>query len=226
MNYPSLGLMRLLADGILSGRPAWWRRHRRVALFAGIAILQSSSVVIAAEKAPATIDGAGLMMASAMPMAHGQETQNTTTVTFNRRAARIPFGDVLHLIGIDHVWISTPDGTAAGMGDARGVPQSELPLIPMKVVDHTGQIPTARHRFSGVDRAAIATYMKPGQKLGPWMPLVNDCIGWAWKAIYNSRPHDIYSNLGPPGKMTSVLRHKNVVVYADGSIHAPGEQGF
>ena len=163
-------------------------------------------------------------MADSTPLpAQERALSGTTTVTFNRRAAKIPFGRLFHLFGIDHVWISTPDCAAAGFGDASGVPQSELPLVKMSIVDHRGQIPNATHQFHGVDKQAIATYTRIGSRQGRWMPLLNDCIGWALTAIFNSTPHDIYIQRGPNGHNLPILTHRHVVAYADGSIHSPAE---
>jgi len=199
-------------------------RRKEIGMFVvSISILQSPSGAAAGETVQEQNDLTARVVVPASPIVSDKSEGTTVTVIYNRRAAQVPFGGLFHLVGIDHVWISTPDGATAGMGDARGVPQSELPLVPMKVVDHTGQVANATHKFTGVDRAAIATYMKPGQRLGPWIPLLNDCIGWALNAIYNSRPHNIYLRIGPVGRVTQVLLHRNVVVYADGSIHSPGE---
>jgi RHS repeat-associated protein len=139
----------------------------------------------------------------------------TTTVTLNSRAADIPGGQLLHDAGVNHEWISTPDGTDVGMGTAKGVPQSDAPGVKTQVVDHTGQVPTSTQTFTGVNKAALATYTQVGTPTGRWVPGVNDCNTWAHNAINQSTPHDIYPGL--PG-ISAVLYH-NAVVYADGSIH-------
>jgi RHS repeat-associated protein len=146
-----------------------------------------------------------------------QQSSNstTTTVTLNSRPADIPGGQLLHDVGVNHEWISTPDGTDVGMGTAKGVPQSDAPGVQTQVVDHTGQVPTSTQTFTGVDKAALATYTQVGTPTGRWVPGVNDCNTWAHNAINQSTPHDIYSGL--PG-ISAVLYH-NAVVYADGSIH-------
>lgn len=156
------------------------------------------------------------------PMAQ-QQNQNstTTTVTLNSRPANIPGGQLLHDAGVNHEWISTPDGTDVGMGTAQGVPQSDAPGVQTQVVDHTGQVPTSTQTFTGVNKAALATYTKVGTPTGRWVPGVNDCNTWAHGAINNSTPHDITMTnpmaVGPP-----IVLYHNVVVYADGSIHSPG----
>ena len=74
------------------------------------------------------------------PLTAQQQSSNstTTTVTLNSRQANIPGGQLLHDAGINHEWISTPDGTDVGMGTAKGVPQSDAPGVETQVVDHTG----------------------------------------------------------------------------------------
>jgi len=53
----------------------------------------------------------------------------------------------------------------------------------------------------------------------PWIPVVNDCNTWASQAIYNSTPHDLTTVMyGVP-----ITYATGVVVYADGSVHAPGD---
>ncbi len=140
----------------------------------------------------------------------------------NSRQADIPGGQLLHDVGIDHEWISTPDGTDVGMGTATGVPQqSAKPGVETQVVDHTGQVPTSTNTFSGVDKAALATYTRVGTPTGRWIPGVNDCNTWAHSAINNSTPHDI-TMTDPMAVGASTVLYHNVVVYADGSIHSPG----
>lgn len=149
----------------------------------------------------------------------GQNTlSSTTTVTLNSRPADIPGGQLLHDLGVNHEWISTPDGTDVGMGTARGVPQSDAPGVQTQVVDHTGQVPTSTQTFTGVDKAALATYTKVGTPTGRWIPGVNDCNTWAHNAINQSTPHDISVVMyGVP----IVIAH-DVVVYSNGSIRSPG----
>jgi RHS repeat-associated protein len=148
-----------------------------------------------------------------------QPQTTTTTVTLNSRAADIPGGQLLHDVGVDHEWISTPDGTDVGMGTAKGVPQSDAPGVQTQVVDHTGQVPTSTQTFTGVDKAALSTYTQVGTPTGRWVPGVNDCNTWARSVISESTPHTV---LGVAGISPAV--YHNVVVYADGSIHSPGAQ--
>jgi RHS repeat-associated protein len=152
-----------------------------------------------------------------------QQQSNQTTVTLNSRQANIPGGGLLHDLGVNHEWISTPDGVSVGMGTAQGVPQSDFPGVQTQVVNHTGQVPTSTQTFTGVDRAALATYTKVGTPTGRWLPGVNDCNTWAQNAIEQSTPHNIYSGFDPTGAPPHII-YRNVVVYADGSIHSPGGQ--
>jgi RHS repeat-associated protein len=149
------------------------------------------------------------------------------TVTLNSRQANIPGGQVLHDTGVNHEWITTRTGTSTGMGTAQGVPQSDAPGVETQVVDHTGQVPTSTATYTNVDETAINAYLKAGTPTGRWIPGVNDCNTWAANAIAQSTPHDIRS--GPTTVVRGVVVieapviYHNVVVYADGSIHQPGE---
>lgn len=78
----------------------------------------------------------------------------------------VPGGGVLDAMGIDHQWITTPDGVSVGMGTAQGVPQSDAPGVQTQVVDHTGQVATSTQTFTGVDKAALATYTQVGTPTG------------------------------------------------------------
>ena len=153
-----------------------------------------------------------------------QQNSSTTTVTLNNRQANIPGGAVLDAIGIDHQWISTPDGTAVGMGTAQGVPQSDAPGVQTQVVNHAGEVATSTQTFTGVDKAALGTYTKVGTPTGRWIPGVNDCNTWAYNAIHQSTPHDIIEGgvVSRTGVSPRQIVYHNVVVYADGSIHSPG----
>ncbi len=109
------------------------------------------------------------------------------------------------------------------MGTAKGVPQSDAPGVQTQVVDHTGQVPTSTQTFTGVDKAALATYTKVGTPTGRWIPGVNDCNTWAHGAINNSIPHDITISIPTStGYVVTVTVARHAVVYADGSIHSPG----
>ena len=159
------------------------------------------------------------------------KSDTTFTVTLNSRKADIPGGGMLDAVGVDHQWISTSDGKAAGMGTTQGVPQSDAPGVKTEVVDHTGQVPTDTKTFSNVDRGAINSYLVIGSPTGRWVPGVNDCNTWAANAISQSTPHDVTAQI-PIGTamagatnipiFSSITIH-NVVVYANGSMHQPGE---
>jgi len=153
------------------------------------------------------------------PAQQQNANSTTTTVTLNSRAADIPGDQLLHDAGIDHEWISTPEGTDVGMGTAKGVPKSDAPGVETQVVDHTGQVPTSTQTYTGVDKAALATYTKVGTPTGRWVPGANDCNTWAHGVISQSTPHDVTEFMGP--RSAPVVMH-NVVVYVDGSIHSPG----
>jgi len=177
-----------------------------------------------------------MFMANAAASFEDQEqntNSTTTTVTLNRRPARIPGGQLLHDAGIDHEWITTPEGVSVGMGPANGgghvpgingIHLADGPGSPTEVVDHTGEVPISTRTFTGVDKAALATYIKVGTPTGRWVPGVNDCNIWANNVISQSTPHNIYGYLAVPGAGIPILLHQNVVVYADGSIHSPGGQ--
>ena len=153
-----------------------------------------------------------------------QEAQNTTaqsqpfTVTVNSRPADIPGGQVLDKAGADHQWITTSDGASAGMGTAKGVPQSDAPGVKTQVVDHTGQVPTKTVTYTNVDKTAINTYLKVGTPTGRWVPGVNDCNTWVASAVHQSTPHDI-TMVVPMSNAPPIVLYHNTVVYADGSIH-------
>jgi RHS repeat-associated protein len=172
-----------------------------------------------AAKCKAILDAGSIDAANQEKAQQQNQNSTTTTVTLNSRPADIPGGQLLHDAGINHEWISTPDGTDVGMGTAKGVPQSDAPGVQTQVVDHTGQVPTSTQTFTGVDKAALATYTKVGTPTGRWVPGVNDCNTWAHNAISQSTPHNIYGYLAVPGAGIPILLHQNAVVYADGSIH-------
>jgi RHS repeat-associated protein len=152
------------------------------------------------------------------------EPQNTSTqpqpftVTVNSRPADIPGGQTLDKAGVDHQWITTSDGASAGMGTAKGVPQSDAPGVKTQVVDHTGQVPTKTVTYTNVDKTAINTYLKVGTPTGRWVPGVNDCNTWVANAIHQSTPHDI-TMVVPMSNAPPIVLYHNAVVYADGSIH-------
>jgi len=111
------------------------------------------------------------------------------------------------------------------MGTAQGVPQSDAPGVQTQVVNHAGEVATSTQTFTGVDTAALGTYTKVGTPTGRWIPGVNDCNTWAYNAIHQSTPHDIYKNapvITKNGVQFGPVAYHNVVVYADGSIHSPG----
>ena len=159
------------------------------------------------------------------------KSDTTFTVTLNSRKADIPGGGMLDAVGVDHQWISTSDGKAAGMGTTQGVPQSDAPGVKTEVVDHTGQVPTDTKTFSNVDRGAINSSLVIGSPTGRWVPGVNDCNTWAANAISQSTPHDVTAQIPIGTAMAgatnipifSSLTIHNVVVYANGSMHQPGE---
>jgi hypothetical protein len=80
----------------------------------------------------------------------------------NSRPANIREGQLLDDAGVNHEWITTPDGVSMGMGMAQGVPQSDAPGVQTQVVDHTGQVPTSAQTSTGVDKAALAAYTLAG----------------------------------------------------------------
>ena len=134
------------------------------------------------------------------------------------RAAHIPGGQLLHAIGINHQWITTTAGVSAGMGTARGVPQSDYPGVQTQVVNHAGEVPDSRVTYGNIDPAALSTYLKMGSSTGPWIPGINDCNTWVAGAVNNSTPHNLTIGIyGVP-----ITYATGVVVYADGSIHPPG----
>jgi len=140
-------------------------------------------------------------------------------VTVNDRPAEIPGGKVLAAAGIDHQWITTSDGASAGMGTAKGVPQSDAPGVQTQVVDHHGQAATSTTTYTNLDRAAVNSYLKIGTPTGRWAPGVNDCNTWVANVIRQSTPHDVVASAGKGGYR---VLGRNVVVYADGSMHSPG----
>ena len=141
------------------------------------------------------------------------------TVTVNSATPDIPFGSAAAAIGKQHQWITTDTGYSSGMGNAQGVPgengqnSPDLPYSSTMVVDHTGRLSQSQRNVSGVDMDALASYLQPGLKTGPWIPLVNDCNTYVNKAIINSTPH--YQ--GRPASSNPV------VVYADGTVRAPSQ---
>jgi RHS repeat-associated protein len=157
------------------------------------------------------------------------------TVTLNSRPANIPLGSVIHAAGKDHQWITTSEGKSAGMGPAKnggqvpggnGQSTPDKPGDPTQVVDHSGEVATSTKTYTNVDRGAINSYLQVGRPTGPWIPQVNDCNSWAANAISESTPHDIlsYASGGDPtiGWRVMSVQH-DVVVYADGTVHKPGE---
>lgn len=122
-------------------------------------------------------------------------------------------------------------GPAANGGQVpggNGQSTPDKPGDPTQVVDHTGQVPTSTTTYTNVDRGAINSYLQVGQSTGPWIPLANDCNTWVSNAISQSTPHDIYKSVGVTGdptmENTQVVVAQHVVVYANGSVHKPGEQ--
>src|SRR5258706_2702999 len=109
-------------------------------------------------------------------------------------------------------------------------PSPDLPSTPTQTVDHTGRVPTTQQNIPGVDMDAIATWLRTGQPTGPWTPLVNDCNTWASRALSGSTPHDLYgmgeAAILPPDASAFQLQQyniiRNVVIYSNGTIHAPG----
>jgi len=167
----------------------------------------------------------------------GKDSKAQFTVTVNSRPANIPLGSAMDAIGKDHQWITTSEGKSAGMGPAKnggqvpggnGQSTPDKPLDPTQVVDHHGEAPTSTTTYTNVDRGAINSYLQVGQSTGPWVLLANDCNTWVANAISQSIPHDIRVSVGVSGDPTmataQVTVEQNVVVYADGSIHKPGEQ--
>lgn len=144
------------------------------------------------------------------------------TVTVNARPADIPGGHILDSVGIDHQWITTSTGISVGMGPQQGVPQSDAPLVPTFVVDHTGQIPTRTMVYTNADQAAVMTYLQVGRPLGPWIPGVNDCNTWVASVIQRSTPHTEITYMYTPYSGYRSTTYTNVVVYADGTMHKPG----
>ncbi|MGA2436476.1 MAG: RHS repeat-associated core domain-containing protein, partial [Bryobacteraceae bacterium] len=174
---------------------------------------------------PCPPDPAGMhQKPAAQPQAQSKTKGKKFTVTLNKRVANIPGGKALGALGVDHAWISTSEGQSAGMGtakgggqipDAKGESSPDKPGDPTQVVNHQGEAPTSTTTFTNVDKGAINSYLQVGQPTGPWIPEVNDCNTWADNAIASSTPHDTM-------KVGNSVQH-NIVVYADGSIHQPGE---
>jgi RHS repeat-associated protein len=141
------------------------------------------------------------------------------TVTVNSATPDIPFGNAAAAIGKQHQWITTDTGYSSGMGNAQGVPgengqnSPDLPYSSTMVVDHTGRISQSQRNVSGIDMDALASYLQPGLKTGPWIPLFNDCNTYVDTAIQKSTPH--YQ--GRPASRNPV------VVYADGTARAPSQ---
>jgi len=178
-----------------------------------------------AQQAPEGSKTAGTSDNPPQAAAPTTSTSTTTTVTVNSRTADIPGGTLLHAAGVDHRWISTPDGVSVGMGTEEGVPQSDRPGVKTEVVDHSGQVPDSTETFTGVDKAALDTYTQIGTPTGRWIPGYNDCNTWTTTVIENSTPHNVIvpivsSTGGIPIVIPIVV--PNVVEYHDGSIHSPG----
>lgn len=144
------------------------------------------------------------------------------TLTVNNRQAQIPGGSALAAVGVNHQWITTNTGAAAGLGTQQGVPQSDVPGVETFVVDHTGQVADSSTTYTNVDQGAAMSYLQPGKRVGNWVPGVSDCNTWTCNVVRNSTPHDIVIYEYTPywGYRSSV--QKNVVVYSDGSVRKPG----
>ena len=150
-----------------------------------------------------------------------QQQSGQYAVTLNGRTANVTGGSLMHVMGADHVWITTSDGKSVGMGTAKGgggIPDKnggsspDKPGDPTQLVDEHGDAPTWTRTFTNVNRAAMDSYLTPGKQTGAWIPSVNDCNTWADNAIGQSTPHDVYN------MHTEQWTH-NAVVYADGSVH-------
>lgn len=144
------------------------------------------------------------------------------TLTVNNRRAQIPGGSALAAVGINHQWITTSTGAAAGLGTQQGVPQSDAPGAETFVVDHTGQVADSSTTYTNVDQGAALSYLQPGKRVGNWIPGVSDCNTWTCNVVRNSTPHDIVTYEYTPylGYRSSV--QKNVIVYSDSSVRKPG----
>ena len=200
--------------------------HASCADSPGVCMAIGYSIARGMDAGEAMANGAAQALAFFMGQMMGGAQQqsaqsSTTTVTVNSRPADIPGGQLLHDAGVNHEWITTPDGTSVGMGTAQGVPQSDAPGVQTQVVDHRGQVPTSTQTFTGVDKAALATYTKVGTPTGRWIPGVNDCNTWVTNVVGQSTPHNVLSGFDPTGAPPHII-YRNVVVYADGSVHSPG----
>jgi RHS repeat-associated protein len=214
-NPQSLNLYQYMRNNPLSGvdpdghSPDWWQK-----LVNGVS---GNGFQTNAQLHPPTVS-----------TTQGPGTANPYTVTLNSRTvqgdtpAQAKTGSAVAALGVQHQWISTSTGQAAGMGDAAGVPNGGSPVGEQTmVVNHTGEVPTSSVTITGVDPGAMSSYLQVGTPTGQWLPGLNDCNTWAANAIQQSTPHDIL-NMGDPdhGIAPQVVGH-NVVVYADGSVHQP-----
>lgn len=145
------------------------------------------------------------------------------------------------LFGWGHQWITTSDGDSVGMGNLHGVPgdngqtSSDVPGAPTQLVSHGKRTACKTKRIPGVDMDALRTYLKPGQRTGPWIPFCNDCNTWVRDTINNATPHNVYGMGGAalpkffvngtgylsPG-MPALAPLQNVVRLSDGSFRSPG----
>jgi len=89
----------------------------------------------------------------------------------------------LNSTGIEHQWVKT-DSFEAGMGPTTGeVPgqgnNKDLPLTSVSTIDHTGQSQLPNSNESPVpfpvNEQCINNLIQPGQNLGRFVPLFNDC---------------------------------------------------
>jgi RHS repeat-associated protein len=148
-----------------------------------------------------------------------EEARGKMSVTVNGATPDLVGGNLMRSAGFRHQWVVFNDGTAAGMGNDKGVPgeggqtSPDLPGAPTQIVDHKGRVPEVTKRVDWVDVDTLKQWMSPGRKTGPWIPLVNDCNVTVNKAVDASTPQDRF---GPEGTIL-----KNVVMYPDGSFHSP-----
>jgi len=148
-----------------------------------------------------------------------EEARSKMSVTVNGTTPNLPGGDLMRKANFRHQWVVFDDGTAAGMGNDKGVPgehgqtSPDLPGSPTQIVDHKGRVPEVSKRVDWVDVDTLKKWLAPGRKTGPWIPLVNDCNVTVNNAVEASTPQDRF---GPEGTIL-----KNVVIYPDGSFHTP-----
>ncbi len=152
------------------------------------------------------------------------------TVAIHDEVPDMPLGDEADMIGRPHQWIETPDANA-GLGNANGVPgvESDSPDAPgtkTYVVDHSKREPRNTTYVAGVDIDAVNSYLKPGERVGNFMPFCSDCNNFVDNAIKNSTPgmHPTGRNVifRDMGGIRIYEERKFGVKYSDGSIRPPG----